>query len=140
CVAGTRIVQVDRKSKAIRDEEGVRAKFGVAPAFIADYLALVGDAADGYPGIAGIGKTTAARLIALHGHIEQFPDAILDAEKRKHALLFKRLATLRDDAPLFSNVDEIRWRGPPAGFEQRLKQIGIADERLVARARKAPVA
>jgi len=139
CVVGSRIVQVDRKAKAIRDEEGVRAKFGVAPAFIADYLALVGDASDGYPGVPGIGKTTAARLISVHGHIEQFPESILDAEKRKLALLFRQLATLRDDAPLFRNVDDIRWRGPPAGFEQKLQGVGIVDERLVARARKAPV-
>jgi len=139
CVIGTRVVQVDRKAKAIRDEDGVRAKFGVPPAFIADYLALVGDASDGYPGVSGIGKATAARLISRHGHIEQFPDEVLDAEKRKHAMLFKTLATLRDDAPLFKSVDEIHWRGPPAGFEQKLQAIGIADERLVARAKKAPI-
>jgi 5'-3' exonuclease len=140
CVSGTRIVQVDRKAKAIRDEDGVRARFGVAPSFIPDYLALVGDTSDGYPGIGGIGKATAARLISMYGHIEQFPDTVLDAQKRKDALLFKTLATLRNDAPLFKDVDDIRWRGPPAGFEQKLKAIGIEDERLIARARKAPVA
>src|SRR6188508_1481348 len=77
CVIGKRVVQVDRKSGLVRDEEGVRQKFGVAPPYIPDYLALVGDAADGFPGIAGIGAKTAARLITQHGHIEQFPDEVL---------------------------------------------------------------
>jgi 5'-3' exonuclease len=135
CVVGTRVVQVDRKANAIRDEEGVRAKFGVLPAYIADYLALVGDASDGYPGIPGIGKSTAAKLIAKHGHIEEFPSTVLDDEKKKAALLFKDLATLRIDAPLFRNVDELRWRGPPAGFEQALAKLG--DEKVIARAKKA---
>ena len=92
-------------------KQGVRDKFGVAPAYIADYLALVGDAADGYPGIAGIGAKTAARLINRHGHIEQFPGEVL-GERRERALLFKTLATLRIDAPLFDNVDRLRWSGP----------------------------
>src|SRR5258706_7906379 len=100
CVVGARVVQVDRKSGQIRDEQGVCDKFGVAPAFIPDYLALVGDAADGYPGIAGIGAKTAGRLIARHGHIEQFPTEVLGND-RERALLFKNLATLRRDAPLF---------------------------------------
>lgn len=138
CVSGSRVVQVDRKSKAIRDEEGVRAKFGVSPAFIPDYLALVGDAADGYPGIAGIGKATAARLIARHSSIEAFPESILDEEHRKLALLFKDLATLRTDAPLFQDIEELRWRGPRRAFEKVVVTLG--DERLSARARKAGVA
>jgi 5'-3' exonuclease len=135
CVVGTRVVQVDRKAKAIRDEEGVRAKFGVLPKHIADFLALVGDASDGYPGIAGIGKSTAARLITSYGHIEDFPPSVLDETNRKHALLFKDLATLRTNAPLFKNVDEIEWHGPTPAFEQYAQKLD--DDRVLARARKA---
>jgi 5'-3' exonuclease len=135
CVVGTRVVQVDRKAKIIRDEEGVRAKYGVPPAFIPDYLALVGDAADGYPGLPGIGKATAARLIAQHGAIESFPATVLDESARKLALLFKDLATLRTHAPLFEDVEQLRWRGPPEGFEGFVSKIG--DEKLLARARGA---
>src|SRR6478609_3072425 len=108
CVIGNRVVQVDRRAKEIRDAAAVRAKFGVEPALIPDLLALVGDAQDGYPGIAGIGKATAARLLNRHGPIEAFPDNVLGAD-REQALLFKRLATLKTDAPLFHNVDELRW-------------------------------
>ena len=122
-VVGSRVVQVDRKSGHIRDAQAVHDKFGVAPAFIPDYLALVGDAADGFPGIAGIGAKTAARLIARHGHIEQFPSEVLGTN-RERALLFKDLATLRTDALLFSNVDELRWRGPTAAFESVAEKIG----------------
>ena len=95
CVRGDRVVQVDRRGKAIRDAAGVRAKFGVEPALIPDYLALVGDAADGYPGIDGIGAVGAARLLNRHGAIEAFPPAVL-GDRLPLALLFKRLATLRD--------------------------------------------
>ena len=109
CVVGDRVVQVDRRSGEIRDDAQVRAKFGVAPAFIADYLALVGDAADGYPGIPGIGPKTAARLIGQHGHLEQFPASVL-GDNRERALLFKNLATLRTDAPLFDDVEQIGGR------------------------------
>ncbi len=108
CVVGARVVQVDRRSGQIRDDQGVRAKFGVAPELIPDYLALVGDAADGYPGIPRIGAKTAARLIDRYGPIESFPSEILDGH-RERALLFKILATLRKDAPLFRDVDELRW-------------------------------
>src|ERR1700691_2547052 len=101
CVRGDRIVQVDRKSHVIRNAEGVHAKFGVTPERIPDYLALVGDASDGYPGISGIGPKGAAGLIERFGRIEDFPTEIL-GERQSLALLFKRLATLRDDAPLFS--------------------------------------
>src|SRR6187549_21749 len=111
CVRGERIVQVDRRAKEIRDEEGVRKKFGVLPALIPDLLALVGDAQDGYPGIAGIGKATAGRLLNQYGPIEGFPESVL-GEQRERALLFKLLATLRSDAPLFHEVDELRWKGP----------------------------
>jgi 5'-3' exonuclease len=134
CVRDTRVVQVDRRGKKILTEEGVREKFGVPPLLIPDYLALVGDSADGYPGIPGIGAVTAARLLGRHGSIEAFPDSIL-GEAREMALLFKRLATLRTDAPLFSNVDEMRWRGPTAEFAAWAEKIG--DKRLLERCRKA---
>ncbi|MBV9234051.1 MAG: flap endonuclease [Candidatus Eremiobacteraeota bacterium] len=114
-VRADRIVQVDRRSRLVRDAEGVRAKFGVNPEFIPDYLALVGDAADGYPGIGGIGPKGAAALIARYGAIERFPPTVL-GERQMLALLFKRLATLRTDANLFANVDELRWRGPTEEF------------------------
>ena len=130
CVRADRVVQVDRKSGKIRTEEGVRAKFGVAPSLIADYLALVGDAADGYPGIAGIGAVGAARLLNRYGAIEEFPVDVL-GNTRELALLFKDLATLRSHTPLFANVDELRWRGPTAGFAALIERTG--DTRLLAR-------
>jgi 5'-3' exonuclease len=128
-VVGDRVVQVDRRSGKIRDHAEVRAKFGVAPALIPDYLALVGDAADGYPGIPGIGAKTAARLIERHGAIEQFPPDILGAN-RELALLFKTLATLRTDAPLFKDVEELRWRKATPSFAALAESI---DPRLTAR-------
>jgi 5'-3' exonuclease len=131
CVVGDRVVQIDRRKNEIRHAAAIRAKFGVAPEFIADYLALVGDAADGYPGIAGLGAKTAARLINQHGHIEKFPVEVLKRENRKRALLFKQLATLRTDAPLFKNVDELRWRGATPSFAAVAKKIG--DARLATR-------
>ena len=109
------MVQVDRRNKEIRDAEGVRRKFGVPPALIPDLLALVGDPQDGYPGIPGIGKSTAARLLGQYGPIEAFPSSVL-GERREQALLFKDLATLRADAPLFRDVEEVRWRGPTDAF------------------------
>jgi 5'-3' exonuclease len=137
CVRAERVVQIDRKGKKIRDEAGVREKFGVAPALIPDYLALVGDAADGYPGIAGIGAVGAARLLNAHGPIEDFPPRVL-GEKRDLALLFKDLATLRSDAPIFRSVDELRWRGPTAELETWVQRIEAP--RLLERAVKAQVA
>jgi 5'-3' exonuclease len=134
CVQGDRVVQVDRRAKEIRDEAGVRKKFGVPPALLPDLLALVGDAQDGYPGIAGIGKATAARLLGRYGPIEEFPDSAL-GEQRERALLFKHLATLRTDAPLFTDVDELRWRGPTDRWPAWVDRI--ADARLGERARKA---
>jgi len=130
CVQGERVVQVDRRSQKIRDAAGVRAKFGVEPALIPDFLALVGDAADGYPGIPGIGPVSAARLLNAHGIIEDFPAAVL-GDKRELALLFKCLATLRTDAHLFRNVDELRWRGPTDGFAAFAEQLG--ESRLLRR-------
>ena len=129
CVRGERVVQVDRKSKQIRDAAGVREKFGVEPGLIPDFLALVGDAADGYPGIAGIGAVTAARLLNEYGPIEDFPPTVLGSN-RDQALLFKRLATLRTDAPLFRDVDELEWRGPSdtfAAWAQRLGDVRLLD-------------
>ena len=123
CVRGDRVVQVDRKGKKIRDAEGVREKFGVEPMLIPDFLALVGDAADGYPGISGIGPVTAARMLNRHGTIEKFPPTLL-GERRDLALLFKDLATLRTDAPLFRDVKELQWRGPTrtfASFTERME-------------------
>jgi 5'-3' exonuclease len=130
CVRGERVVQVDRRAKEIRDAAGVRAKFGVEPTLIPDFLALVGDAADGYPGIAGIGKVKAARLLNEHGAIEAFPASIL-GEHRDLAVLFKKLATLRTDAPLFHDVDELEWRGPTGGFAAYAERFG--DPRLLRR-------
>lgn len=135
CVRGERIVQVDRRSGEVRDAAGVREKFGVAPELIPDFLALVGDAQDGFPGIRGIGKVTAARLLNRHGPIEGFPAEVLDGEQRLLALLFKDLATLRTDAPLFGDVDELRWTGPHDEFEEWAGRIG--DDGLLARARAA---
>ena len=129
CVVGDRVVQVDRRSNQIRNADAIKAKFGVAPEFIADYLALVGDSADGYPGIAGCGAKTAARLINQHGHIEQFPPAVL-GDNRKAALLFKTLATLKTDAPLFSTVDELQWQGATPAFPAA---ANIIDPRLATR-------
>jgi 5'-3' exonuclease len=133
CVQDDRVVQVDRKSNTIRDEEAIRLKFGVSPSLIPDYLALVGDAADGYPGIAGIGKTGAVRLLNEYGPIESFPKEIL--KQRKEALLFKKLATLKTNARLFKNVDELQWKGPKPAFEKFTKKIG--EPRLFERAKKA---
>ena len=137
CVRDDRVVQVDRKSKQIRNADGVRAKFGVSPELIPDYLALVGDSSDGYPGMSGIGPKGAASLIARYGHIEQFPSEAL-GDRRDLALLFKKLATLRTDAPLFGNVDELAWRGPTASFPSFAARLG--DDRLVARVTKAAAA
>jgi 5'-3' exonuclease len=130
CVRGDRIVQVDRRSQKIRTAAGVRDKFGVEPHLIPDLLALVGDAADGYPGIPGIGPVTAARLLNKHGTIEDFPAAVL-GDSRDLALLFKRLATLRTDAGLFGNVNELRWGGPTNEFAARLEQLD--EPRLLTR-------
>ena len=132
CVADDRVVQMDRRSGAIRDAAGVKAKFGVVPALIPDYLALVGDAADGYPGVPGCGPKGAAALLNAHGPIERFPPGIL-GERREEALLFKKLATLVADAPVIKNVDELLWRGAPPSFALVAEEI---DARLIARAER----
>jgi 5'-3' exonuclease len=134
CVRGDRVVQVLRKARRILDAAGVRAKYGVDPERIPDFLALVGDVADGYPGIDGIGPIGAARLIAQHGPLEDFPAAVLGKD-RERALLFKDLATLRSEARLFANVEELRWRGPTEAFAAVAAEIG--DARLAGRVLQA---
>ncbi len=136
CVREERVVQVDRRGNKIFTAEGVRAKFGVDPVLIPDYLALVGDAADGYPGIPGIGLKTAASLLNRYGPLESFPPEAL--RDRALALRFKDLATLRTDAPLFGDVDELRWHGPTPAFAACTERLG--DPRLLPRALGAPVA
>lgn len=126
CVRDARVVQVDRRAKTVRDASGVLEKFGVEPALIPDFLALVGDSADGYPGIPGIGEVTAARLIGRYGTLESFPPGVL-GKQQELALLFKTLATLRIDAPLFSDVETLRWCGATAdGFAPYAEPFGDA--------------
>jgi 5'-3' exonuclease len=130
-VRGTRVVQLNRRTRAIRDEAGVVAKFGVPPTSIPDYLALVGDAADGYPGLPGWGAKSSAAVLARFGHLESIPPdwrdwrvnaaspgALAATLEREHdaAMLYRTLATLRTDIPLFESVDELRWQGPTAAF------------------------
>jgi 5'-3' exonuclease len=142
-VRGTRIVQMDRRARTVRDEAGVIAKFGVPPASIPDYLALVGDSSDGYPGLVGWGAKSAAAVLAKYRHIESIPDdwkswgvnaskpATLAAtltRDRDRALLFRDLATLRTDIDLFDAVDDLRWKGPTPAFQTRAKQLDEAVE------------
>ena len=134
CVRQDHVVQMDRRGKKMLDAAAVRQKFGVDPELIPDFLALVGDAADGYPGIAGIGGVTAAQLLNRHGPIENFPPAVL-GERRDAALLFKTLATLRTDASLFRKVDELRWRGPTPVFAKWAEKM--ENPRLLERSLKA---
>jgi len=136
CVDGDLVVQVDRRANAVRNAAGVREKFGVEPALIPDLLALVGDSADGYPGIPGIGRVTAARLVNQHGGIEDFPAEVL-GERRDLALLFKDLATLRTGAELFESSVDLRWSGPTPAFAACAERFG--DDRLHERAVAAPV-
>ena len=134
CVRGDRVVQVDRRNNTVRNADGVREKFGVEPVRIPDFLALVGDSADGYPGIPGIGKVTAARLVNAHGTLEDFPREIL-GDRRDLALLFKDLATLRASADVLGDVEELRWRGPTTAFAACAERLG--DRRLLERSRVA---
>src|SRR5262245_36884518 len=141
CVHGTRVVQLNRRTRTIRDEAGVVEKFGVPPASIPDYLALVGDAADGYPGLRGWGAKSAAAVLARFGHLENIPAdwrlwhvnaskpaALADTLIREQelALLFRTLATLRTDIPVFENVDELKWKGPASDFERLAKRLDAA--------------
>jgi 5'-3' exonuclease len=134
CVVADRIVQVDRRSNQVRNAEAVRQKFGVEPALIPDFLALVGDSADGYPGLPGIGSVTAARLLNQYGPIEQFPVTVLGTSQDL-ALLFKNLATLRSNEPLFQEIDSLRWAGATSDF------VSVADypggARILERCRRA---
>jgi 5'-3' exonuclease len=111
CVSGTRIVQMDRRKRVTRDEQGVIEKFGVPPALIPDYLALVGDSSDGYPGLRGWGPKTAASLLTRYGQLENIPADRLNAELREQAMLFRTLATLRTDIPLFDTIAALEWHG-----------------------------
>jgi 5'-3' exonuclease len=139
CVRGDRIVQLDRRTRELRDEIGVRAKFGVLPASIPDWLALVGDAADGYPGLPGWGAVSAATVLARYEHLETIPKLAMEwdvsvrgglrlattlAEQRERALLFRELATLRIDAPIVADVDALQWRGPRADFAAWSARLG----------------
>jgi 5'-3' exonuclease len=137
CVRDDRVVQVDQKSRNIRNAAAVREKFGVDPLLIPDFLALVGDAADGYPGIPGVGRNTAARLLNQYGPIEKFPGTVL-GDKQELALLFKHLATLRIDARLFDDVDQLLWQGPTPGFAALTERF--KESRLLERSLKARVA
>jgi 5'-3' exonuclease len=134
CVVGSRVVAIDRRNDAIRDAAGVKEKFGVDPVHIPDFLAHVGDSADGYPGIPKIGKVTAARMIAKYGPIEDFPPEAL-GENRANALLFKHLATLKTDAELFDDVEELRWKGPTPAFTEWAARL--EDSRILGRAKIA---
>ena len=131
CVRGTRVVQLDRRKRLIRDEAGIVEKFGVPPASIPDYLALVGDSADGFPGLAGWGAKSSAAVLAKYGRLESIPadwrtwsvNAANPASlartlerDRELAFLFRDLATLREDIPLFDSVEDLRWRGPTPAF------------------------
>ena len=144
CVRGERVVQLDRRADAVRDEAGVRERFGVGPASIPDYLALVGDSADGFPGLPGWGAKSAATLLARWGSIDAIPDDPADwdvtvrgaarlagslREGRELAALFRTLATLRDDAPgvLDAGVDALEWRGPGDDLAEFCDRIDAAD-------------
>jgi len=141
CVRGERVVQLNRRTRAVLDEEGVLAKFGVPPASIPDYLALVGDAADGYPGLPGWGPKSTAAVLARYRHLEKIPDdwrqwgvnannpaalARTLAASRDLATLFRTLATLRDDGQLFGDVEELRWEGPTPAFQRLAARLDEA--------------
>ncbi|HLZ44987.1 MAG TPA: 5'-3' exonuclease H3TH domain-containing protein [Gemmatimonadales bacterium] len=152
CVSGTRIVQLDRRKRELRDERGVVARFGVGPASIPDYLALVGDSADGYPGIRGWGEKASGAVLGRYAHLEAIPanaaqwtvpvrgaarlSAALE-ENRTLALLFRTLATLRLDVPVFANVNELRWGGPLPEFQHVAKRLRVPA--LWDRARRIPL-
>jgi 5'-3' exonuclease len=150
CVVDARVVQVDRRNGQIRDAAGVQAKYGVLPSSIPDYLALVGDTADGYPGLDGFGAKSAAAGLRRFAHIEAIPvdgaewrAGVMNTsrlarvlnEQRDLALLFRALATLRTDAPLFESVDGLRWRGPTSGFARFAEAIDAPE--LIDRAERA---
>jgi len=142
CVTGTRVVQLDRRRGILRDEAGVEAKFGVKPQSIPDYLAVLGDTADGFPGVPGWGEKAASTTLARYGHLENIPKdwrawepsirnarrlAASLADNWDDALLFRRLATLREDVPVFESVDELQWKGPLAAFEEQCRGMGAVE-------------
>jgi 5'-3' exonuclease len=155
CVVGTRVVQLDRRQNILRDEAGVVAKFGVKPESIPDYLAVVGDSADGFPGVRGWGAKAAASALSQYLHLEEIPkdwkewnpsirkaralsESLLSAWD--DALLFRTLATLRLDVPVFDAVEELRWKGPRANFEEycrRMKARGLVDRVASAKSKAA---
>ena len=160
-VRGTRVVQLNRRTRTIRDQAGVVAKFGVPPESIPDYLALVGDAADGYPGLRGWGAKSASAVLARYGHLESIPAdwrtwrvaatsagalAATLARDRERAFLFRDLATLRTDIPLFDSVDDLRWNGPTPAFAPLAAQLDANagkttdhdDHRIPRQARDVP--
>jgi 5'-3' exonuclease len=141
CVRGTRVVQLNRRTREVRDEAGVVKRFGVPPSSIPDYLALVGDDADGYPGLPGWGAKSAAAVLARFGHLEAIPPDYRDwhvnassparlaetlARERQHATLFRTLATLRTDIQLFDDVESLRWRGPKPEFAKLAQRLDAA--------------
>ncbi len=145
CVVGTRVVQLDRRRDTTRDEAGVIEKFGVKPASIPDYLALVGDTADGYPGLPGWGAKATASVLSHYEHLEniqqdskQWPSSIRGAAKLaatlfgsyEDALLFRKLATLRLDVPVFEDIDELRWKGTHASFDAAATRLKVSDNFL----------
>jgi len=142
CVVGTRVVQLDRRREIVRDEAGVIAKFGVKPQSIPDYLAVVGDSADGFPGVSGWGQKAAAMVLSQYPHLEDIPQdwrawhpSIRKARALSEslfsawndALLFRTLATLRVDVPLFETVEDLRWKAPRPGFEERCRRMKSPD-------------
>jgi 5'-3' exonuclease len=154
CVRGTRIVQLNRRTQITLDETGVVQKFGVSPASIPDYLALVGDSADGYPGLPGWGAKSSAAVLAKFGHLESIPADYRDwrlnvgnasalaatlSRERDRAVLFRTLATLRTDIALFDNVDQLRWNGPTSGFDELSARLEGAVTEPKRRSPRAPV-
>src|ERR1044072_6300927 len=140
CVRGARVVQLDRRKRETRDEQGVVARFGVGPASIPDYLALVGDTADGFPGIAGWGEKASGAVLGRYVHLERIPAHAADwdvpvrgaarlsaalEENRELAMLFRTLATLRAGWPVFEDVEELRWRGPTRAVERTSKRLQV---------------
>ena len=138
CVQDGRVVQVDRRKRVVIDEDGVRAKFGVSPASIPDWLALVGDSADGFPGLPGWGAKTSAAVLARYGHLEDIPDApgqwdvpirgaatlaVTLASSRDLALLFKDLATLRTEPQVVGSIRDLHWTGPTDGFNELCEKV-----------------
>jgi 5'-3' exonuclease len=157
CVVGSRVVQLDRRRNILRDEAGIEEKFGVKPESIPDYLAVTGDSADGYPGISGWGAKAASLALSKYGHLEQIPKdwqkwdpAIRRARALAEslfaawdeALLYRTLALLRLDVPVFDSVDDLRWTGPRDNFEQSCERLRSKDlyRRVSAKAQSGAAA